>query len=349
MNNKLLNITALFILLTVAFYILNIGSSILLPFIVAVVVWYIIIALADTYKKINIKGWQLPPFLALVLAVATTVLVLNFVFVLITRSIYNIVNDAPTYQQKLQALLAFLGERFDVQLHAKQMIAKIDIRTALTNVTLALTTLLQNLVLIIIYVGFLLLEYNTFEAKLAAIFPNAEKLNKAIGIVGHIRRNIDAYIKLKTVVSFFTGLLCYLVLLMFGIQNAIFWAVLIFLLNFIPTIGSIIAVGLVLLVASIQFTSLITFLAMSLLLVVIQFVFGNVVEPRLTGRNLNLSPLVILLSLALWSKIWGILGMFLCVPIMTIVNIILAEFPSTRPIAVFLAADPKLANNREHR
>ena len=117
-----------------------------------------------------------------------------------------------------------------------------------------------------------------------------------------------------------------------------FWALLIFLLNYIPTIGSIIAVGLILLVVSIEFSSLYVFISFSVILIAVQFVMGNIIEPKFTGSGLNLSPMVILLSLAFWGSLLGIIGMFLCVPLMTIANIILMSFEKTRPAAILFSA-----------
>lgn len=80
---------------------------------------------------------------------------------------------------------------------------------------------------------------------------------------------------------------------------------------------------------------------MAIFLIAIQFVIGNIIEPKFLGKNLNLSPLVILLALAFWGSIWGILGMLLCVPLMTIINIVLLRFENTRHFAVYFSADPE--------
>ncbi len=111
-----------------------------------------------------------------------------------------------------------------------------------------------------------------------------------------------------------------------------------FLLNYIPYIGPLIAVVTLLIVASIQVTQLVPFIFLGILLTAIQIILGNFVEPKWLGVRLNLSPLVILLSLAFWGSIWGFIGLFLSVPIMVILTIILGKFPKTRPIAVMLSA-----------
>jgi predicted PurR-regulated permease PerM len=129
---------------------------------------------------------------------------------------------------------------------------------------------------------------------------------------------------------------------MVGVDFASFWAVLIFLLNFIPTIGSIIATAFPSLLALVQFETAGPFFITISILTAIQFSIGSLIEPKLMGNRLNLSPLVILLSLGLWGSIWGIPGMFLCVPITVIIMIICAYFPETRPIAVALSGNGEL-------
>ncbi len=126
------------------------------------------------------------------------------------------------------------------------------------------------------------------------------------------------------------------------VDLAVFWAVLRFILNFIPTIGSIIAVSFPILLSVVQFDSWLPTIILSIFLVSIQIVIGNILEPRFMGKSLNLSPLVIILSLSIWGSIWGVVGMFLCIPIMVILNIILAKFDKTRGLAVMFSARGKV-------
>ncbi|MCH9755622.1 MAG: AI-2E family transporter, partial [Gammaproteobacteria bacterium] len=127
-----------------------------------------------------------------------------------------------------------------------------------------------------------------------------------------------------------------------GLDFAEFWALLIFFLNYIPNIGAIIATLFPALLALIQFQSWMPFVAMTSGLVAVQFLIGNIIEPRYLGRSLNLSPLVILFALGLWGVIWGVMGMFLSVPITVMMIILFAHFPATRPIAVLLSKDGKI-------
>jgi predicted PurR-regulated permease PerM len=131
-------------------------------------------------------------------------------------------------------------------------------------------------------------------------------------------------------------------LLIADVDFAGVWGLLIFLLNFIPTVGSIIATIFPALIALAQSDGYTLFLLVLFGIGALQVCIGNILEPRLMGSSFNLSPIIILLNLALWGYIWGIIGMFLCVPFLIIVTIILSHFPQTRPIAVILSSDGRL-------
>jgi predicted PurR-regulated permease PerM len=154
-----------------------------------------------------------------------------------------------------------------------------------------------------------------------------------------VSKSIREYALVKTGTNLATAVLCLLVLWATGQDFALFWGFLIFLLNFIPTFGSILAVGLPAMFALLQFEG---WAPVAIVLVGISLahgLIGYLLEPRLMGRTLNISPLVILISLSIWGSIWGVVGMILAVPIMVALMIVLAAIPAGRPIAVWMSAD----------
>jgi len=128
-----------------------------------------------------------------------------------------------------------------------------------------------------------------------------------------------------------------MVLIFLGVDFALFWAFLIFLLNYIPTVGSIVAVIFPVTFSLLQFESWSIFTLLLIILTSVQLLYGNFLEPRLQGNKLNLSPLVIIFSLLFWGQMWGVVGMLLCVPIMVMINIVLSHIPATRGIAILLS------------
>ena len=176
-----------------------------------------------------------------------------------------------------------------------------------------------------------------------ALFPEAEHREEVRSVLHRMQEQIQTYVAIKTFTSVLTGVLSYIILLIVGVDFAAFWGFIIFLLNYIPTVGSLLATLFPALLALIQFPTPVPFFIVLGGIGFLQFLIGNVLEPRLTGASLNISPLVVILSLALWGSIWGIVGMFLCVPLTVIAMIILSYFERTRPIAILLSGNGRIA------
>jgi predicted PurR-regulated permease PerM len=157
-------------------------------------------------------------------------------------------------------------------------------------------------------------------------------------VIETINRAVHDYIALKTFVSALQGFLSFAVLAAFGVDFAVMWGVLIFLFNFIPYIGSFVAVSLPIILSVLQYAEQPWKpLLIALLLLLVQRVVDNFIEPRLTGQKLGVSPLIVLLSLAFWGWLWGIVGMILAVPLTVIVKIILANIPDTKSLAILMS------------
>lgn len=341
LNTSIFNFTAALVAICLLVYILVIGKAILIPLVTAVVIWYLMVRLANVFSNLPVIGIHLPNGIAIFLAVIATGYILYMFVNLVGNSIYGIVEQAPQYQAKIKTLMDWISQTSKGKLDLYQLVANLNLTQIFSNLAVTLTNIAGNLGVIIIYVLFLMLEYKTFDQKIKAMATSPKKLATSRAIIERVVYDINAYMKIKTGVSLLTAAASYIALVAFGISYAQFWALLIFILNFIPTLGSIIAVAVTLLAISIHFHTVASFALLAVILVAIQLVVGNIIEPRLMGRNLNLSPLVILLSLAFWGAIWGVVGMFLCVPLMTIINIILAKFERTRFLAMMLAADPQ--------
>ena len=150
-NAKLINFTAVLLALYLVGYIVFIGRAIILPFIVAVVIWYIIIALAESIKIIPFLKIRLPNFIRIFLALIITYLALHFVILLVTNTVIELVNEAPRFQTKLEWLISLVNQEFDLNYNISTLLANINFSSVFTDVTLALTSLAQNFFLILIY------------------------------------------------------------------------------------------------------------------------------------------------------------------------------------------------------
>lgn len=342
MNLRYLNFVATCGLLFLFVYVLYIGKALLLPLVIALVFWYIIIRATAFYQKLRIKSWHPPYGMALIAAMITAFGLLYLFFLLLTHSITQIIREVPAYQAKLQEILDHVNRWIGGQLNMQELVAKINLTYIFSKLALVVSLTASNFVLILVYLLFLLLEHRTFNIKIKAMCEKSHHYQKISRLLDKIDHDVNSYLKIKTANNLLAGILSYIVLLIFGVNYPEFWGILIFLAHYVPYVGPMVAVVLILLASSIQVVHLIPFLILGSLLVIIQFAIGNFLEPKWMGNRLNLSPIVILITLAFWGAIWGILGMVLCIPLMVILTIVLAKFEKTKFIAVALSADGKI-------
>ncbi len=217
-----------------------------------------------------------------------------------------------------------------------------------------------DIVLILIYVAFLFSAQSGWSHKLDMIFTTPDRRDQVRQIGDEARVGIERYLWVQTVISAIITLLSYVSLLALGVQNALFLSALIFVLNYIPTVGSIVAALVPPLFALVQPSvpgwipaeaPQDSYVYAALVFVIVsfwQFSIGNFVQPRMMGDSLNLSALVVLLSLAIWGVLWGIPGMFLSAPLTVLMMILFAQSAETRWMAILLSADgnPKMKTAR---
>jgi len=197
-----------------------------------------------------------------------------------------------------------------------------------------------NAVLVLIYLGFIIASRRGFSRKIVAMFPVHGERDGAMALFRRIRDGIEQYLWIQTVTGLMIAAAAYAVMALVGLEQAMFWAFLIFIASYIPIVGG--AVGCILppLFALMQFPdsfwpAIILFAALQ----VIYFVVANVITPRMQGDSLNMDPTVVLLSLAVWGALWGVTGMFLSTPLTVAMMLILAQFDGTRWIAILLSED----------
>ena len=342
-ENRAISISLVILATIAVFYVMVVGKAFLIPLAVAVMVWYVINALSRTFAKlipwVDRKNWLTT--LASLLSIA---LFIYFAVDMVQRNITDVSAAAPSYKANFDILANKLVKQFGLEEvpNVKQLIDSIEVAPMIRTLAGSFTNMISNIFLVLIYVLFLLLEQGTFRRKIAAIFPDSERRSSFMSILSHAQEDIQTYLWIKTVTSSITGVVSYLVLKAVGVDFAGFWAFTIFLLNFIPTVGSIIATLFPALLALIQFDTFTQFFVVLIGVGSVQVMVGNFLEPKLMGNTLNLSPFVVMMSLTLWGSLWGIAGMFLSVPITVMMLIVFAHFGSTRYIAILLSGDGNL-------
>lgn len=340
----MLNYAAAAVLAALAVYLLAIGKAILLPLILAIFVWHLINAIAAQFGRIRMPYGYLPVWGRYTAAILLLLVMVWFVFNLIAGNISQVGQAAPVYEQNLKQLLQKLATAMGLQElpSMKVLFEGMNLTAIIRNLAGAVTTIAGNAGTMLIYVTFLLLEQGSFNRKIAALFPEQEREALVHRILHRIAVEIQTYIWLKTLTSLLTGVLSYMVMKIIGIDFAEFWALLIFALNYIPYIGALLGVIFPALIALVQFETLSPFISTTGLLALIQFLVGNVLEPRIMGKGLNISPLVMLLALAFWGSVWGVTGMFLAVPMMVVIMIVCSNFDRSRAIAILLSENGQL-------
>lgn len=304
---------------------------------------------------------KFPSWLATVIAVLVIIALVLFFVWFVFFTVDMLIQKVPDYAARINDLDGLLksiaGKWIEIPEGASFFSTlKIDwvgsvIMPTLRSVSSSAISLMSTLLLVVLMTVFLLGERHTIIPKLLNFVKNEEE-DRLKGIWDIIVKKVSKYITIKVLISLLTGALFYVVCLIVHLDFAILWGVLAVVLNFIPTIGSIVITVLVTVMAIVQFApSIGPILFVGISAVVIQNVIGNFLDPRLSGNKLDLSPFIILASLSIFGFIWGIVGMFLAVPLLSIVQLICANIEETKPIAMLLSGRSyrKQARNRYDR
>lgn len=341
---KLDRITNSILLFIGCVVVLYFGKTIFLPFAISVLIFFIIQEIKMVVGKIRYKQYSIPSKFRSVIAFCVIILFLIMMTNLLYSNILSISNVLPTYKLNINkfALQFSKYDFINFSMLSNNILNENLISNILKTLVESISSILSNSLLIFLYLIFLMLEDAIFENKIKLIYSENNKYNHVRFILDNIGTSMSRYITLKTITSLITGILSFIVLKILNIDFAFFWAFLIFVLNFIPTIGSLVATVFPALIALVQFGTLINPAIVLITIGFIQFIVGNIFEPKLMGNSLNISPLVVLIMLAFWGLIWGITGMILSVPITIMIIIACSQFESTKWIAIILSENGKV-------
>jgi predicted PurR-regulated permease PerM len=315
------------------------ASSILVPFFLAV---FIAVICAPSLFWLRRKG--VPKVLALVL-ILVAILVAGLLFgALIGPSLNDFLSRLSDYQERLSthiaSLISWLREK-GVNIPADEVPHILNpgwVMTLAGAIFAALSSVLTNGFLILLAVVFILLEAADLPKKLRIVLKSPER---SLSAIERFSKNAKRYLVIKTLISAAVGLLIWLWLLILGVDYPVLWGTLSFLLNYVPNIGAIIAALPVALVALVQLgvgSALLTVLGFA----VVHIVVGNIIEPKLMGKGLSLSTLVVFLSMVFWGWVLGPIGMILSVPMTSLVKIALESYEGTRGLAIMLGSDTEI-------
>ena len=345
MNPTLRTAVYLTVLVLGVGWLLHVGTDILVPLVLAVMLLYVIDGVARLLASVPGLDRYVPSAVIRALSIAVILALGVYAAQMLVASLGAVLALAPKYEASalaaIQAAAAYVGLETEPtwQTLRRDVLSQVSLQRLVGTTVTSVKAIVASFTVILLYGALLLVERRAFARKLDRLSGDAQRVTQMRRIIANINAKIGSYLALKTLVSIVQGLVAWGVLAWFDVQFAPFWAVLTGLLNYVPYIGTILSVVLPVAVATMQFADLGTVLTLAVALSAAQFFIGFFIDPWLMSNSLNLSPLVILLSIAVWSALWDIPGAFLAVPLTACIALVCAEFQDTRPIAVLLSKD----------
>ena len=330
-----------------AWYLLKEFATFLRPLLLAVFLCYVIVPIHLRLKQ-YVSG-----FVSLVLMVGGSVAILLLLALLVQSSVVALTEDLPRLESRARGLIeqgqqwirdqqwihdyvpSWLSTTFSEEPGAEKQRADKIAQIALGIANVAWDFLVEA-VIVGFYLLFLLLEASRFPGRVRKSFVN-DQADQILAIVGNINIAIADYLRVKTKASLFLAVPVTVILWVFGVKFAVLWGVLTFLCNFIPYLGSIVAASVPILFAFLEVEPIWKPITAGLGIVAAHMVMAYLVEPAMLGKGVGLSPLVILAALAFWGQCWGLIGMFLAVPLTVMLKIVLENVAFTRPFARMLS------------
>lgn len=313
---------------------LSLASSIVVPFLLAVFISIIVYPLLELMSKVHINRFF--AFIILIGICGSGLWILGNV---IATALLGFSADLPIYKAKIDIfidnLVAYIKDNSNIDI-SNNILSFINIDKLITttsNLIVQTGSIVTQSFLVFLLLAFILFEVQIFKDKVAYF---ALKNPLASDIASIFISNLKRYLAIKTISSIATGVIVWVFLILFDVPYAPLWAVLAFILNYIPTIGSIIAAIPAILV-SLAVNDLSSTLWLTLIYLVLNIAIGNFIEPKFLGKELGISTLVVILSLLFWGFVFGIGGMFLAVPLTMSIKIALDANPKTKSISILLS------------
>ena len=303
------------------------ASVIIVPILLAS---FIAIIISPIYSWLIHKG--VPAALALLAVIGTLMMIFSLIGILIGSSVHSFSDNVPLYEAQLQIQLDVVTAKLNnlgiIEGDLGSLFNPSSLMKYSATVLKGAGSVLTNSFMIVLIIAFMLLESTSFSRKL----EKANGANTSMAQINEVFSKIKHYMAIKAVVSLVTGLLITAILMMMGLDYAFLWGFIVFLFNFIPNIGSILAAVPAVLLALVQLGGM-GALEIAAVYLVINITIGSIIEPKLMGSGLGISTLVVFLSLIFWGWLLGPVGMLLSIPLTITIKIMLYSEEKTRWLA----------------
>ncbi len=333
--------TSLAILTTIAIlFVLKVSKDVAIPLVFS---FFCFLLFNPLLRRLD--ALHIPKFISVLFVMALLLLIFLMTGWFIIHTVDSLISLIPFYADKVVSLDKLLSTKISNFIDLPEgasFLAVLPVNwsslaiSSLTSISNKFFSFTKVAMVVYVFFFFLLLERQTIIPKVLAAAPIRGP--QVASVFERITRQVSKYLLLKAVISAFTGLFFFLTAMITGLDLPVLWGVLAFIFNFIPSIGSVIVTSMAILMALIQFAPLWgDVLLVAVLTISTQTILGNIIDPRLQGGQLNLSPFVILVSLSVWGFIWGIPGMFIAVPLTSILQILCANIKSLRAVAILIS------------
>jgi AI-2 transport protein TqsA len=320
-------------------FILVIGKDLLIQLTFALLFWFLIKGMRNAMQGLPFIGKFVPRWIWTSLSIVILFGVIVVVINLILSNLASLESNTAVYTKNAQEFSMQIQEYVGIDLsqYLPDFMESGQLRKLISQAAGTLSSGLSATFMVIIYAMFMFTEESNFSEKITNVIEDNTNRTHVREALSEIDASTMNFLGLKTLIGLITGGASYIILYFIGIDAALFWAFLIFLFNYIPFVGSLIATLFPSIFAIFQFGDLYHPLMIFGLIEVVQILVGNVLEPRVMGKSLNLSSLVVIISLSFWSALWGIPGAFLSIPLTVVMVIIFKQFKPTIPIAKILS------------
>ena len=339
MQSRFLNIFLALAVAIIICWLLQLLKFVFLPLIIAVFISFLLNPLI-----IRLTRYKIPHILAVFIALGLTILVLYMAGTIVLQSLVSFRDEFPRYEAQINEMIAQAENLAKLDIgpldnqRLRRELSRLSLSSAAAYLLNSLVTFLTYLLFTLVFAIFLLLGRPKMPKKIRRAF-NFEQSAAIIEAIDGISQQVQRYIWAKTLTSIITGGMMILVCLLFGIDFAVTFGFFTFLLNFVPTIGVLVASIPPPLVAVVQTGSWMTALWVILALIFVMMTLGNFIEPRILGGSVNLSPLVALFSLIFWGWLWGPAGMIVAVPVTAMIKFTCDHVDGLRPIGVLMSRE----------
>jgi len=330
-----------FICVIIAVAVLKIASTVILPLTIAVLLAFVMYPIIKGLDKI-----RCPRILSVLLVIVIIIAGLYILGMVLFTLGRMVIAEWPKFEDRFIQIFNQIAQLFDLPNNEElsfwqNLWAQAGIRTFVRDITISSSNtfirFISSAVLVVLFIVFILFEAGFFKQKLMVAFEN--RIGR-IGRMGNeLIQQVSRYLTAKFLISLANGVIFAVGFSLVGLEFAIVWGVIQFLLNFIPTLGSIAAGVIISLFALLQFwpepAPIIIVVA---IILSVNFILGNIFDPKIVGDHVGISPLVILVSLSIWSFIWGFAGMVLAVPMTVIIKIVCENIPMLEPVSILIGS-----------